>query len=168
MIRTTLFVLSGLAAACVISWGGVASGRLQEDDKTAKSPAQPGGEKVAPFKDCAKACDDCARSCDECGAHCGKMLAEGKKDHLVTLRTCQDCATICSATSCILSRGGPFSDMICVACADACKRCGDECDKHAAHDPVMKACAEECRRCEKACRTMLQNSGFDPNAKPKR
>jgi hypothetical protein len=121
-----------------------------------------------PFKDCAKACVDCARICDECTAHCGRMLAEGKKEHHNSLRHLQDCAVICSTASSIMSRSGPDSDLICIACAEVCKRCGDECDKHAAHDLMMKACAEECRRCEKACRTMLQSSGFDPNARPKR
>lgn len=107
---------------------------------------------------CAKACDDCARMCDACGAHCVKLVADGKKDHLTTLQTCQDCATACSAASCITARSGPFADLICTACAEACKRCGEACDKHK-DDPKMKACADECRKCEKACRDMLTHAG---------
>src|SRR4051794_40909868 len=163
MIRTTLWAAVGLAAVTLIVWNGAAAKGPQEDQKPGAAAS---AEKMSPFKECAKACDDCARSCDECGAHCARMLAEGKKDHIESLRQVQDCATVCSAASCILSRGGPDADLICVACADACKRCGDACEKHAAHDPIMKANTEECRRCEKACRTMLQNSGFDANAKP--
>ena len=52
----------------------------------------------------------------------------------------------------ILSRRGPFSFLICDACAQACARCGANCEEHASHDPVMAACAKACRDCEKACK----------------
>ena len=111
-----------------------------------------------PHDKCAKACSDCQRACDSCATHCARLLAAGKKDHLKTLATCQDCATHCSAAACIVSRKGPFTDLICKACMEACARCGKACaafpdDKH------MKQCAEECRRCEKACREMLDKGG---------
>jgi hypothetical protein len=104
---------------------------------------------------CAKACSQCQRSCEACGAHCTKLLAEGKKGHLKTVKSCQDCATLCSAAASITARKGPYVDLVCLACADACKRCGDACGEHAEHDETMKQCSEECRRCEKACREML-------------
>lgn len=110
---------------------------------------------AAAFEACAKTCNECQRACDMCAAHCAKLVAGGKKEHLTTLQTCQDCATFCSAASCIVSRTGPFSDLICKACADACKQCGDECGKK--DDPIMKKCADECRKCEKACRDMLKH-----------
>ncbi len=109
------------------------------------------------YMQCAKACDDCARECDACSTHCAKMVADGKKAHLVTLATCQDCATFCRAASSIAARKGPFAGLMCTACADACKRCGDECDKFK-DDPMMKACADECRKCEKACRDMVRHT----------
>ncbi len=110
------------------------------------------------FLACAKACGECAMACDSCGAHCANLLAQGKKEHLTTLKTCQDCASLCAAAACVTARGGPFSDLICTACADACKRCGDECEKFK-DDAHMKKCAEECRKCEKACRDMLKHVG---------
>lgn len=110
----------------------------------------------AKFEECAKACDDCARLCDMCAAHCAKMAAEGKKDHLKTLQTCADCAAFCKAASCIVARGGPFSDIVCTGCADACKRCGDACEMFK-DDPLMKRCLEECRKCETACRDMVKH-----------
>src|SRR5262249_39007845 len=110
------------------------------------------------FMDCAKACHACARECDACGAHCAKLIAEGKKEHLKTLKTCQDCGTFCSAAACITARSGPFSDLICKSCADACKRCGDACSKYKT-DEMMKRCADECYRCEKACKEMLKHTG---------
>lgn len=112
----------------------------------------------AMFMDCAKACGQCALACDACSAHCAHMVADGKKDHFKTLRTCQDCAAICGTAACVTAKAGPFSDLICTACAEACKRCGDACAKHA-HDEMMNKCAEECRRCEKACRDMLKHAG---------
>ena len=109
------------------------------------------------YDECAKACNDCQRACDACGGHCAMLVSEGKKEHLKTLQTCQDCATLCSAAASIVARMGPFSDTICTACAEACKRCGDECEKHS-HDSIMKKCAEECRKCANACNEMLKHA----------
>jgi hypothetical protein len=86
------------------------------------------------------------------------LIAKGNKEHLTTLKTCQDCGTHCTAAACITARMGPFSDLICKACAEACKRCGDACEQHK-HDPVMRRCAEECGRCEKVCRELLKHTG---------
>jgi hypothetical protein len=113
------------------------------------------------FAVCAKACDDCARHCEMCSAHCAKLVADGKKEHLETLRLCQDCAAICDAASRVTAKDGPMSDLICVSCADACKKCGDACEKHPG-DPMMKRCAEECRKCEKVCREMHKQVGAPP------
>lgn len=120
------------------------------------------------YEGCARTCDDCARTCDACGTHCAKLVADGEKHHMSTLRTCLDCATVCRAASAIVAKQGPFSDVICTACADACKRCGEACEKHGGNDEVMKGCAEECRRCERACRDMLQHTGHGETTKPRR
>jgi hypothetical protein len=118
--------------------------------------------KMPQFLVCARACDDCERACEMGAAHCATLLADGKKEHLVTLRLCQDCAAICSATSRVAAKDGPMSDLICSSCADACKRCGDACEKQGG-DPIMKKCADECRACEKACRVMAKRP---PPAQP--
>jgi hypothetical protein len=86
------------------------------------------------------------------------LVSQGKKEHLRTAGTCVDCADVCAAAAQIVARKGPFADLICTACADACKRCGDECEKHL-NEPMMKQCADECRKCEKACREMLKHVG---------
>jgi hypothetical protein len=59
-----------------------------------------------------------------------------------------------------VARGGPFSDLICTACAEACARCAKACEQQPG-DEHMKACAEECRRCEKECREMLKHVGHN-------
>ena len=124
---------------------------LNADDKTAAKDAH-----HAAYMECAKACGECALACDSCASHCAKLVADGKREHLKTLQTCQDCAAFCGTAACITAKAGPFSDLICTSCADACKRCGDECDKYKS-DQVMKECADECRKCEKACRDMLKH-----------
>jgi len=116
------------------------------------------GHHAAAFDACAKACSDCQRACDSCANHCSHMVAEGKKEHLKTLQTCQDCATHCAAAAAITARQGPFADLICTACAEACVRYGKECAKFP-EDKHMKACAEECKKCAKACREMLSHTG---------
>lgn len=106
------------------------------------------------YEHCAKACHECERMCNCCAAHCANLLAEGHKDHLRTVRSCQDCASVCSAAACITARQGIYSESICKACAEVCKCCAEECEKMP-QDATMKKCAEECRRCEKACQQML-------------
>ncbi|MFO0808635.1 MAG: four-helix bundle copper-binding protein [Gemmataceae bacterium] len=113
----------------------------------------------AAYMECAKECGQCALACDACSAHCAMMVADGKKDHLKTLQTCQDCAAICGSAACITARTGPYSDLICTACAEACKRCGDACETQS-HDAMMKKCADHCRQCEKACRDMLKHASI--------
>jgi hypothetical protein len=110
------------------------------------------------FMACAEACTDCGRECDSCAAHCADLLAQGQKQHVKTLQTCEDCATTCYAAARIVARKGPFSKTICEACAEACQRCGKACEQFP-DDPHMKRCAEQCRRCEKACRDMIQHLG---------
>jgi len=155
MAPTSFSGVLGFALAVMFAAGANTQDRRPDQPPAAKAV---GGPQVDPFMDCARACDDCGRICEACGAHCTKLVAEGHKEHLKTVQTCQDCATLCKAASCIVARHGAFWDLSCTACAEACKRCGDACEAHAAHDPVMKQCMDECRRCEKACREMLKNA----------
>src|SRR5262249_420685 len=89
---------------------------------------------------------------------CATLLSEGKSHHLASLRTCLDCADVCSAASHIVARNGVFSGQICTACADTCAKCAAECDKHG-NDPIMVQCAKEGRACEQACREMVKERG---------
>lgn len=108
------------------------------------------------YFDCADACHHCARMCEACATHCGRMIADGKKEHLETLQTCRDCASICTAAASVTARIGPFSESICKSCAEACKRCAAACAKHK-DSPMMARCAEACLKCEKACNDMLKH-----------
>jgi hypothetical protein len=110
------------------------------------------------FQKCAEECADCQLACDACARHCAQLVADGKKEHLRTLQTCQDCADFCSAAAHIVARQGPFAALICESCAEACARCGKECERFP-DDQMMRKCAEECRACEKACREMVRHAG---------
>jgi hypothetical protein len=144
--------------AVAVAAAAVAAGLSAAQDRTPGQPGAKGGGHDQSYEQCAKACNDCEQICAACSTHCAELVAQGRKEHLRTLRTCQDCATTCAAAAKIVAAKGPFADLICTACADACKRCGDECDKFK-DDPMMKRCADECRRCEKACRDMLAHVG---------
>jgi Domain of Unknown Function (DUF326) len=150
MSNLSVRTLFSFALVAVVGLAGRSVGQPATEKKTTDLAHQ------QHYWDCAKACDDCARMCDACGAHCAKMVAEGNKGHEETMRTCQDCASVCRAAGAVTARTGPFSHVICTACAEVCKKCGDACTKHAAHDNIMKKCADECVACEKACREMLK------------
>lgn len=154
MSRYPLVALLGVVAVGLLSLG--LYGRA--DDKRAAGAATADHAHAGHFMDCAKACHACARECDACSTHCAKLIAEGKKEHLATLRSCQDCAAVCATAAAITARKGPYSEQICKACEEVCKRCAEACEKFK-DDKMMRQCAEECRRCEKACREMLKHAG---------
>jgi hypothetical protein len=108
------------------------------------------------MEECAEECSECARECSSCAAHCAKLLAAGNKEHRKTLATCLDCADICNVAAVIVSRRGPFNELICKACADACAKCGKACEAFP-KDKHMARCARACRECEKECRKMLKH-----------
>jgi hypothetical protein len=95
---------------------------------------------------CAQACTSCADAC----------LAE---ETVVQLRQCirlnLDCADICEALARVASRrAGSNEDVIrkmLDTCVAACRRCADECARHANHHEHCRVCAESCRQCEAAC-----------------
>jgi triphosphoribosyl-dephospho-CoA synthetase len=109
------------------------------------------------FDTCAKACTDCARMCESCAHHCAHMLAEGKKEHLLTLGTCTDCAEFCVMAAKVVAHRGPMAFTACEACAKACDTCGTACEKFP-NDKHMTECAKACRDCAKACREMLKHA----------
>lgn len=103
---------------------------------------------------CVQACFDCAQACTACADAClgeqdTKMLAR-------CIRLDLDCADVCDTTGRILSRQ-TATDMtiqraVVQACSQACKVCGDECEKHAQHGiQHCQTCAEACRRCQQEC-----------------
>ena len=111
-----------------------------------------------PVVDCVEACFECAQACTSCADSC---LAE---EELTTLTRCirltLDCADSCSVTGRMLSRQtGTNADLIesqVRACMEACRICGDECEKHASNMEHCKVCLDSCRAAEGACMNFLE------------
>jgi uncharacterized protein DUF326 len=117
--------------------------------------------KSGALADCIEACSDCAQSCTACAD------ADLGEDDVATLirciRLCEDCSDICTATERVVSRQTQFEPelarVIVQACAQSCRLCGDECQRHADHHEHCRVCAEVCRRCEQACEELLSALG---------
>ena len=107
--------------------------------------------------ECAKACANCMQQCESCVRHCANLVAEGKKEHMKTLGTCDDCAEFCTAAARIVSHRGPMMNPMCEACAKACDTCAAACEKYP-KDEHMIQCAKACRECARSCREMLKHS----------
>lgn len=110
---------------------------------------------------CIAECLDCGASCTSCA---DADLAEDDVQEMVRcIRLCLDCADACNATARIATRQtAPDLRVIRAmveACAAACRACGDECDRHAAHHEHCRICADVCRRCEQACSDLVAAIG---------
>ena len=106
---------------------------------------------------CVDACIACAQACTACADAC---LSEEMINELRTcIRTDLDCADICEVTGRVLSRHTGYDANLTraqlQACVQACKSCGDECERHAEMHEHCRICAEACRRCEQACQEVL-------------
>jgi hypothetical protein len=102
---------------------------------------------------CIEECLDCAASCTSCAD--ADLAADDVHEMVRCIRLCLDCADACEATARIAIRQTEpdlhvLRAMV-EACAAACKACGDECERHAAHHDHCRICADVCRRCEQAC-----------------
>lgn len=106
---------------------------------------------------CIDACFDCAQSCTACA---DADLAEPDLETLIAcVALCLNCSDVCATTGRVLSRQTEFvpdlARPVVKACAEACRLCGDECERHAHHHEHCRICAEACRRCEQACNEVL-------------
>ena len=102
---------------------------------------------------CIEMCLDCAQTCMSCADAC---LAEAG---VAQLRQCirlnLDCADICAATGFMASRrtgsNPALVRMMIETCAEACRMCKEECERHADMHEHCRICAEACAECERAC-----------------
>lgn len=106
---------------------------------------------------CIEECYSCAQTCTACADAC---VAEQSADKLKQcIRLNLDCADICAATGATASRRtGSNVDVLRAmvqVCEQACRACGDECQKHAGQHEHCRVCAEACMRCADACRDAL-------------
>jgi Domain of Unknown Function (DUF326) len=100
---------------------------------------------------------DCAQACT---ADADDDLSEPNMAELVKcIRTCLDCADICTTTAGVTSRQTGFDASVTKplleACIASCKSCGDECRRHAMMHAHCQVCAQACERCARACMQLL-------------
>ena len=106
---------------------------------------------------CIEECLACTQTCTSCA---DSSIAEDDIAPMVlSIRLCLDCANVCDTTLRVATRltgrqSAPLASVL-EACVDACRRCGDECAKHAQHHEHHRLCEAECRRCEEACRALI-------------
>jgi hypothetical protein len=103
----------------------------------------------------------CALTCTSCADAC---LAEEPVQELVhCIRLNLDCADVCDATGRVLARQTSseprLAGSMLEACAQACRLCAEECERHAHHHEHCRVCAEACRRCEQACEDLRSSIG---------
>ena len=103
--------------------------------------------------ECIEACVECAQTCTACA---DDSLAQAEVTELIrSITLCLDCAVVCEATRQVVTRQTERDvDLLraqVAACAEACRVCGAECQRHAAHHEHHRICADACHRCEAAC-----------------
>lgn len=108
---------------------------------------------------CLEECHACEKACIACADAClGEPMVQ---DLVQCIRVNLDCADVCHTTGAVAARRsgsneGVMRRMLAV-CEMACRICGDECMRHAAHHAHCRLCAEACRRCEHACTAALRS-----------
>jgi hypothetical protein len=140
--------LAGATGAALVARSAGAQNAAQDDHS----------EHDRMWKTCANTCGDCAKACNSAFHHCLSQAATAKGNHARMAQTVADCAAFCALSVEMLSRKSTFALLSCGACADACKRCAQECESFDA-DLEMRACQQECQRCEESCRKMIQSAG---------
>jgi len=111
-------------------------------------------------KSCCDACGHCAEACNKAFHHCLEQAAAGKARYATMAQTVADCAAFCTLSAEMIARQSAMMILSCRACADACGRCGHECDTFNS-DVEMKTCADACQRCEESCRNMVKEMGAE-------
>src|SRR3546814_18404099 len=102
---------------------------------------------------CIEECYSCAQSCTSCADAC---VAEEMVDQLrQCIRLNLDCADICVASGTIATRRTGTNEQVIVAtleaCAEACRVCAEECERHARKHEPCRICADSYRRVQQYC-----------------
>ncbi len=122
--------------------------RMIDAKRMIETNLNPAPVDTATLVECIDACFDCAQACTACADAC---LGEEDVQMLAQcIRLDLDCADLCDATGKILSRQTAFdvemAGAALRACAEGCRLCGEECERHAGHHQHCRVCAEACRR----------------------
>lgn len=105
---------------------------------------------------CVEACLKCAQLCMSCADATLTDVRSGDVRRCIGLSwTCGD---ICVTTARVLSRPAALdaatTAALLDACISACRRCADECSRHAGAELHFSVCAAGCEECASACRRL--------------
>jgi hypothetical protein len=100
-------------------------------------------------RDCIENCNEAAEVCEWCADEC-----LGSEEMEECARLCRDVADIASLHARFMARGSSYSKHLAQACAEACKDCAAECERHDAEH--CQVCAEVLRECAESCRRMAE------------
>jgi Domain of Unknown Function (DUF326) len=117
-------------------------------------------------KSCCDACGECAEACNKAFHHSIEQGSAGKPRYAKLAQTVADCAAFCALSAQMIGRHSMMMTLSCRACADACRRCAQECELFDT-DIDVKLCTEACQRCEESCRNMIKAMGDDSGSVPK-
>src|SRR5690606_2461065 len=104
------------------------------------------------FQSCIDACYACATECDHCAIAC--LGEKDVKNMARCIRLDLDCAQICRLAAAYMARGSEFAQAVCRVCAEICEGGGTECAKHQMCH--CQRCADAFRKCAEECRRMAQ------------
>jgi len=107
-------------------------------------------ENAERYADCIAACNACAAACLKCAAGCLEDPDVRKMARCIALDW--DCAGICGLAVSYMLRNSEFSALVCEDCAEVCKWCKEECERH--DSDHCQECAQACARCMEACLKM--------------
>ena len=94
-------------------------------------------------KELLDALNTCIALCEHCAT--ASLQEENVKMMVRCISLDRDCADICRLTAAFVARGSEHAPHMLNECADICKACGDECEKHPMAYSQESAAA--CRRC---------------------
>lgn len=159
--RNFLATSGGAATAAVMAAAGVVAAKEHGKDHGKAAPATKAAAAATAagtdaLSQLASLAADCAVKADLCAAHCTKLLAGGDKEMAACLKTSLECTAACASVARLaaLGAGAPATaslKKLAAACADYCRACAKECEKHKDHHAECGACYDACVACGKAC-----------------
>lgn len=87
-----------------------------------------------------------------CLDHCHDLLEQGDRTMAPCARSVNEMLAICTALHRVAAQNAASLKQMAAIAADVCKRCEDECRKHANKHPECKDCADACVSCGKECK----------------
>ncbi|MDZ4200881.1 MAG: four-helix bundle copper-binding protein [Gallionella sp.] len=106
---------------------------------------------ASPYAALAAAAADCVGKGEICLNHCLELLAQGDKEMAACAQSVNQMLAVCTALRQLSNQNSSYTAKFAAIAADVCKRCEDECLKHAKKHIQCKACAESCSACHLEC-----------------